>query len=88
MKIRRLTGIIIVALLALHIAAGGLAGSQSQESEQNIIIQKTISSLEMQTSLAPVVQSEEGRSIFSKTTIISLLMAVMGIVAFRRNTYS
>ena len=88
MNIRYVIGIVVIIIITTHFVAAGLAGSQSQVAEQNHIIEKVISSDEIQNTLGSEDQFEQDKSIFSKTNILSLIVAVIGIVAFRRNTYS
>lgn len=88
MKIRYFISVTIFIVFMLHFAASGLIGSQGPQTPDVLSIEKTISSVTIQTPLQPGDKFKQDESIFSKTTIISLIMAVMGIVAFRRNTYS
>ena len=88
MKTRHFIGIVVIIILSMYFVAAGMAGSQSQVDTKNPIIEKAISSKAIQHSLKSDDQFEPDRSIFSKTTMISLIVAVIGIVAFRRNTYS
>ena len=88
MKIRHLIGMVIIIVLTIHFAAGGLVGSQSKKSAQGIAIEKIAASGNLQDTIKASEQISPARSIYSKSTIISLIVAVMGIVAFRRNTYS
>ena len=88
MKIRNLTGIAAVIILSIYFVSAGLAGSQSTIDTEKIIIEKAHPIKTIQDNLGHGDSNEQDRSIFSKTTIISLLAAVIGIVAFRRNTYS
>lgn len=88
MKIQRMITMVAFIILLIHLTAGGLVGFQSPGSAQNLDIEKIIPSEIIQNTLASGEQFEQNRSIFSTTTIISLIVAVMGIVAFRRNTYS
>ena len=82
---------VFVVTLVMITATGGLVGLKSEGSAQNLTVENEIPSVATPDALNTVEQynqDDQGRSIFSKTTIISLLVAVMGIVAFRRNTYS
>lgn len=88
MKIRYLIGIAVIIIVSVHLVAAGLAGSQSQVVSENTIIEKAIPSKAVQHSLKSPDQIKQDGSIFSKTTLISLVVAIIGIVAFRRNTYS
>lgn len=88
MKIRYLIGIAVIIILTIHLVAAGLAGSQSQAVTENSVIEKAIPSQAVQHSLKTDDQHKQDRSIFSKTTFFSLVVALIGIVAFRRNTYS
>lgn len=88
MKARHLISILFIIIISMHFVATGLAGSQSQEVTENFIIEKAVPSIAFQNTLKSDDHREETRSIFSRTTIISLIVAVIGIVAFRRNTYS
>ena len=88
MKIRHFLGIMIIFTITVYFVAAGFAGSQSQVVADKSIIEKSIPSLAIQQTFKSGDEFERDRSIFSKTTLISLLVAVIGIVAFRRNTYS
>lgn len=88
MKIRHLLGTFVILIITIYFVAAGIAGAQNQVSAENITIDKAIPSISIQQTLNPGDQFEQDRSIFSKTTLISLLVAVIGIVAFRRNNYS
>jgi hypothetical protein len=81
-------GMVFVVTLSIHLVADGLAGSQRQEFAQNILIEKSIPPGAIPAPLDSPQQPVKDRTIFSKTTIISLFVAVIGIVAFRRNSYS
>ena len=88
MKTRYLIGIFVVIIITMHFVAAGMAGSQSQVVTENLVIEKAIPAQALQNTLTSGDQFEQDGSIFSKSTIIYLLVAVIGIVAFRRNTYS
>jgi hypothetical protein len=88
MKIRYAIGIVVTTIITVYFVAAGLAGSQSQVVEQNHIIEKAISSDAIQNALGSEDQFEPDKSIFPKTNFLSLIFAIIGIVAFRRNTYS
>jgi hypothetical protein len=80
--------IVVAAILFFSFTAGGFEASQSTSSMPKLAIEKALPS-----GLKPNVptrgeQSAQDNSIFSWTTMISLSVAVMGIVAFRRNTYN
>jgi hypothetical protein len=88
MKARHFIGNIVIIILSLYLVAVGMAGYQSQMDTKNLIIEKAVPSKAIQHSVKSDDQFEPNRSIFSTTTMISLVVAVIGIVAFRRNTYS
>jgi len=88
MKTSYWLGVLIVVVLMVHFSAGGLIGFQSKVPTKNLTIEKVISPQAIQNTLTPGEQFNQNKSIFSKTTIITLVVAVMGIVAFRRNHYS
>jgi hypothetical protein len=88
MKTLYLIGIVVIIIFTMDFVAAGISGSQSQVAPRNFIIDKAFSTKTNQHSLNSKDQFESDRSIFSKTNIISLIAAVIGIVAFRRNTYS
>ena len=88
MKTRYILATIFVIIISIHFVATGLAGSKSQVVTENFIIEKTVPALALQKTMDTADQLEPKRSIYSSTTIISFIVAVVGIVAFRRNTYS
>lgn len=88
MKIRKLIVAIAIISFTMHFLVVGLAGSQSNIDTENLIIEKAIPSKAIERTLKSGDQFKPDESIYSKTTFISLLVAVIGIVAFRRNTYS
>ncbi len=88
MKISYWFGIVFVVVLAVHFSASALVGFQSKGPSQDLAIEKVIPPEATQNALQPGGKFVQNKSIFSRTTIISLIVAVMGIVAFRRNTYS
>jgi hypothetical protein len=89
MKTRYLIGIFLfIIVITMHFVAAGMAGSQSQLVTENLVIKKAIPSQALQNTLTSGDQLEPDGSIFSRSTIIYLIVAVIGIVAFRRNTYS
>lgn len=88
MKTRYIVGIFVVMLLTMYFVAAGTAGSKSQMVTENIVIEKANPTQTLKNTLTSGDQFEQDGSIFSKSTIIYLLVAVIGIVAFRRNTYS
>jgi hypothetical protein len=88
MKIRQLIVTIVIISFTVLFVIVGLAGSQSQTDTENIIIEKVIPSKAIEHSLKSGDQFKPDKSIYSKNTIISLIVAIFGIIAFRRNTYS
>jgi hypothetical protein len=88
MKIYHIIGMAVVLMLSIHFVTVGSAGSHQQEFTQNIIIEKTVPSGAKPASRNPSHIIDEDKTIFSKTTIISLIVAVIGIVAFRMNSNS
>ena len=88
MKVRHIFLKIAVIVLILHLAAGGLIGSQIQDSVINMDLDQVISAMETNDGLNVDDQFIRNNSIFSSATLISLLVAVMGVVAFRRNNES
>jgi hypothetical protein len=89
MKTKNIIGMVAVIVLTIHFAAGGLIGFQGKKSPQILTIEKVMPPpVAIQGTINPGEQLNGGKSIFSKATIISLIVAVMGIVAFRRNTFS
>jgi hypothetical protein len=97
MKIRQLIGFFIIFIFTGYFVAAVLAGSKSQIVTENVTIEKAIMGEAVQHSLKSddqfmqdrsIFSIMQDRSIFSKTTVISLIAAVIGIVAFRRNTYT
>ena len=86
MKIRQIFIKVAIIALILHLASGALIGSQIQDGTINMMdLQQRISSADIHNGLDADYQFVQNESIFSKATIISLLVAVMGVVAFRRN---
>ena len=88
MKIRHILIKVAVTVLILHLAAGALIGSQIQDASINMGLDQVISAAETNNGLNVDDQIIQGNSIFSRATLISLLVAVMGVVAFRRNNES
>lgn len=87
MKIRSWLGIIIFAVSTVLFSAGALIGFQSEKPPQHLTITKVMPSEVLQDATPSGEQSDQDKSIYSRSTFISLAVAVMGIVAFRRNTY-
>jgi len=86
MKIRHIFIKVAIIALVLHLASGALIGSQIQSGTSNVDLQQMISSPDIHNAaLGADNQFMQNESIFSKATLISLLVAVMGVVAFRRN---
>ena len=87
MKTIRIIKTIIVIAIALYFVGSGITGFQSVGHAQKLTIEKAIPANMMQHTLEPVNQFQQSKSIFSTTTIILLIVAIIGIVAFRRKTY-
>ena len=88
MKTIRFIKTIVVIALAIYFAGSGLIGFRSVGHAQKLTIEKAIPSDVMQYSLEPANHLRHDRSIYSAATIISLVVAIIGIVAFRRKTDS
>ena len=88
MKVRYWLGIVLVVVLAVHFSAYGLNGSQSRVPSQHHEIKNIIKSEAAQKAAQPGEHFFEEKTVFSRTTIIFLVVALLGIVAFRRNLYS
>ena len=88
MKILHVIGIFTVFFLILHYSGDSFFLFQNEVTAQDIAIENKISVGLTQNNLPSVKDSEQSESIFSTTTIISLIVVVMGIVAFRRNRFS
>lgn len=82
-----IVGIILLIVLTLGFTAGGSSTSQPVNSIPNLLIEKALPAGVNPAVITGSEQSTETNSIFSWSTIISLSVAVIGIVAFRRNTY-
>jgi hypothetical protein len=74
-------------MLTLHFGASGLVGFQSQSIEEGTLIQNVSASVATTQGLEIQQQTDEHRSIFSNGTILTLLIAVVGLVSFRRNSF-
>jgi hypothetical protein len=88
MKTIRFIKTIVVIACALYFSGSGLTGFQSVGHAQKLTIEKAIPSDVMQYSLEPAGRLRNDKSIYSAATIISLVVAIIGIVAFRRKTNS
>ena len=88
MKRRLIIEIVVLIVLASPFVASGLIGSESKQHTQKPCIENTIPSSPTQDIVKPGEQLIQEKSIYSKTTIILLIVAVIGIVAFRRNSFS
>ena len=87
MKTLYLIGLVVAVVLAVGFLSGGMATSQTLETSNGLNATKTMpSNGEVQATIKPnqVIPDD---SIFSWPIIVSLGVAVIGIVAFRRNTY-
>ena len=87
MKTIRLIQTIVVITLAIYFVGSGIVGLQSVGYAQKLTVEKIISPDVMHYILKPVNQFQQNKSIFSTTTIISLVVVIISIVAFRRKTY-
>jgi hypothetical protein len=88
MKTFSLIGLTIVIILSVGISSGGLATSQTLDTSNNILnVTKAVT--QTGEAQAPLQQNQAipDDPIFSWPIVISLGVAVIGIVAFRRNTY-
>jgi hypothetical protein len=86
MKMKNMIGMAIVITLMIHFTAGGLVGFDGKATTQTHLINNTISADAIHKTVISGEPHIEDKSIFSKATIISLVLAVIGLVAFRRNT--
>lgn len=76
----------IIITLMIHFTASGLVGFNGNATTQTHLITSTLSADTIHKTVISGEQHFEDESIFSKATIISLVLAVIGLVAFRRNT--
>ena len=87
MKTLSLIGLIVAIVLAVALSSGGLATSQTLDTLHELnLTNKIPTSGEAQVTLktTQVIQDD---AIFSWPTVVFLGVAVIGIVAFRRNTF-
>jgi hypothetical protein len=84
-------GIIITTILTLGFTASESSKYQAPDSTARLTVEVQ-NALPSEANTATIPQNgqhaQDGNSIFSWWTMVSLSMAVVGIVAFRRNTYS
>lgn len=80
--------IIVISIVLMHFVTAGLAGFPNQVVTEDLSVEKTELTKGIQNVLKSEDDFEQDRTIFSISTLISLLGAVIAIVAFRRNTYS
>ena len=85
---KNMLGIATIIVLMIHFTASGLVGFDGNGTGQTQLIKNTLPADTIQKTVNFGEQHSQDRSIFSKVTIISLILAVIGIIAFRRNTYS
>jgi hypothetical protein len=88
MKKKNMIGIAIVIILMIHFTASGLVGFNGKGTAQTHLIKNTLQADAIQKTVESGEPHNQDKSIFSNVTIISLVLAVIGLVAFRRNTYS
>jgi hypothetical protein len=79
-------GIAMAACFAMGFSTGGFKTYGSSDLMPNITVEKAFISESIPNSMALDNPSAQDASIFSWTTIFYLSVAVIGIVAFRRNT--
>jgi len=83
MRILYLISILLIAMM-VFLPTEGLIGSQADLASPALSIQKEISSAPIQPALEP----DQKNTIFSKTTIITLVLAVFGVVIFRQHSFN
>jgi hypothetical protein len=88
MKMKNMIGIAIIIVLMIHFTASGLVGFNGNGTGQTHLSKNTLPADAIQKTVISGEQHKQDRSIFSNVTIISLVLAVIGLIAFRRNTYS
>jgi hypothetical protein len=80
-------GIAMAACFAIGFSTGGLGTYPSFDLMPRMTVEKAFASESIPNSMALDNQSAQDASIFSWTTIFYLSVAVIGNVAFRRNTF-
>ncbi len=84
-----IVGSIIVLFFAYGLAAGEFKEAPPSSSTIEIAsIEKTHTTEDDPATVTRYENPAQGNSIFSWSTIISLNLVIIGIIAFRRNTYS
>ena len=86
MKMMNLVRMAIVIALMIHFTASGLVGFNGKGTAQTQVINTTLTADTIHKTVNSDEQHIDDKSIFSKATIIVLILAVVGLVAFRRNT--
>lgn len=86
MKMKNLIGMAILITLMIHFTASGLVGFNGKGTTQTQLMKNTLTVDAINKTVKSGEQHIEDKSIFSKATFISLVLAVIGLVAFRRNT--
>jgi hypothetical protein len=76
----------IIIAVTIHFTASGLVGFNGNGTVRTHMIENTLTADTIHNTVNPGEQHIEDKSIFSKATFISLILAVIGLVAFRRNT--
>ena len=76
--------LMLVFVGTVFFPTGGLIGSQGDLVSPDLSIQKEISSVPLQSAL----ESDQQDAIFSKTTIVTLVLAVLGVVIFRQHSFN
>jgi hypothetical protein len=84
---KNIIGIAIIILLGIHFSASGLVGFNGKGTAQTHLVKNTLQADAIQKTVETAKPHNPDKSIFSIITIISLVLAVIGLVAFRRNTY-
>jgi predicted small secreted protein len=80
-------GIAMAVCFTMGFTMSGFGKDQSSGSMQGMTVEKAFASEAISNPIAIGEELAQGNSIFSWSTILYLSTAVIGIVAFRRNTY-
>jgi hypothetical protein len=80
-------GTILAVILIYSFTSGSLKHDQVSSSMQTITIEKAPASVSSTDALALSAQTTPVNSIFARSTIIFLIIAVIAIVVVRRNAY-
>lgn len=87
MKVRYLIGITVIAVLLLF-SANGLTSYQSALFMEPSYLSTSVQSKIDEEAEVSDGSLEQDEKIFSMATLFPLIIALVGIVAFRRNNYS